>query len=163
MSGTIAALEQACTGGVQIQHSGVVHNGKLDLVQGTVLGQPGHAVALGQAGCYGLFDDALAVGDRVQLAVQTVTLYGELAAAGDKALPCNGLGAFKQLIEGAGGEAAHDDQHTFPEAGTDIGAGHAVFVGAEVYAAVFGADIVHAHVPQLIAHKAFQTEQAGDA
>ena len=160
--GTVAALKQACACGVQVQHCGVVHNGKLNLVQGTVFGQPGDTIAVGHTGCHSLLDDALAVGNGVQLAVQTVTLYGELAVPGDKGFPADGLGAFKQFIKGTSGEAAHYDQYAFTEAGTDVGACHTVFIAAEVNAAVFGADVFHAHVAQFIAYKAFQTKQAGD-
>ena len=113
--------------------------------------------------CYDcLFDDLLAVRHGVQGAVQTVALHGESPVFRDIPLPGDGLDPLEQLVEGAGGEAAHDQQHPFPEPGTDVGPGQARFIGIEIDPAVFRADIGHVHMAQLIAHQSLQPEQAGN-
>ena len=95
----------------------------------------------------------------MQGAVQTVALHGEGPVFGDIPLPGDGLDPLEQLVEGAGGEAAHDQQHPFPEPGTDVGPGQARFIGIEIDPAVFRADIGHVHMAQLIAERALQPEQ----
>ena len=75
--GTVAALVEACAGGVQKQLGLILHNGELKLIQAAGFRHPAHMIFLSQTLGRGLFHNGLTVGDGVELGAQAVPLYRE--------------------------------------------------------------------------------------
>ena len=160
---TVAALVQRCAGRVEIERGRVVHERKLDLIQGAGLGKPVHMIALLERLDDGFFDDLLAVGHRVQGRLQTVALDGEGRVCGQVLRPRQGLHALEERVERRGGEAAQLEQHALAEAAADVHARDVRVRARAAHAAVFGHDVTQAHVAQLVAERTLKPEQARHA
>ena len=122
--GPIAPLVEAQAGGVQEHLADVFHQGKANLVDCAGLRQPGETVLGAQPVHSGLFHDGLAVWHRVELAIETVALDGELAVPGDHRLQRQGLDALVEFFKGAGFKAAQQQHYPFAHAKAQIGPGH---------------------------------------
>ena len=160
--GAVAALVQAQAGGIQKHFTDVLHQREADLINGTGFRQPAQTVFGTQTIHSCLFHNGLAVGDGVQLAVQTVALDGELTILGDHILQRQRFDALVQLFKGLGLKATQQNHDTFAHPQTQIGFGHGIVSAGKKCPAVFHPDVFHLHALELIAHQSFQTEQAGN-
>ena len=157
--GTVAALVEAGTGGIQVQSDLVSHDGKLQLILGAGFGQPAYTVLFTQTAGSGFLDDGLAVGNGHQLGVQAVALDGELAILGDEIFQIGAVNALEQLFEGGSLEGCQHQQNTLAGTQADVCLGHGTLVTGEEDAAVFDPDIFNIQAAQFVAGDAFQTKK----
>ena len=111
---------------------------------------------------HGLFDDALAVGYRMQLRMDGEALHGEGLLVTDIVLPGQGLDIFKQLVKALGRKISHAQQHALAAAQHNIGTGAGALVAGEQHAAVFGLHLFKTLELQFVGHQAFHAHQAGN-
>ena len=151
------------TGGVQKQLRLILHNGKLQLVQGAGLREPADFVFLPQPFGSSLLDDGLAIRDGVELGTQTVPFHRKCAVPGNEFLQRGMKDALKQLFKGFGGETGQPQQDPFSGTQIQVGFDDIGKVPVEQDAAVFRTDVQKVHPPQLLSGDTLQSEQTGDA
>ena len=98
----------------------------------------------------------------MELAVQAVSLDGELSVSGNEILQGQGLDALIQLFKGPGREAAQQNHDAFAHTKLQIGSGHGVEAAGKKRPAVFHPDVVQLHTPELVADQTLQSEQTGN-
>ena len=111
---------------------------------------------------HGLFDDALAGGDGVELGGDGVPLHREGRVTGQIVLPRHGAGALKQLLEAASREIRQHQHHPCAAAQVDVQPGAVGQRAAAQDAAVLRLYILQAKALALVAYQLFQSQQTGD-
>ena len=158
--GAVAALVQTGTRGIEVQLGYVVHDGELNLILFADLVKPGLTVLCAQARYDCLFDDLLAVRNRVQRRVEAVTLDRKCAVRRNELLPRECFYALEQLVERFGFECADADEHTLGAPQVQVRPCKRVFVTGEQHAAVFRVNIGQpAAEAQFVRDDALQPEQ----
>ena len=123
--GAVAALMEGRAAGVDHQVRHVLEDEEFDLIfDVTVLGEPFDAVVGGKTLNYGFFDNALAIGNREQLAFDGMTLDGELVVFADPILKGQSFCAVKELGKACGREGAEKNVDALGKAQSYIGAGN---------------------------------------
>ena len=161
--GPVAPLVEALAGGVEKDLAEVLHDGEMNLVDGTGLRQPAKAVLCAQAVHRRLLHDRLAVRHRVELTVQTVALDGEGALLRHEVLEGDALDALVQLLKGAGLKGGQQDHDPLAGAEAEVGPGHVGEGAVKKNAAVLGADVCHVEAAKLRGGQALQAEETGNA
>ena len=159
--GPVATLMQPRSAGIQHQGGLILHDGKLDLIEGPRLGQGVHTVFAPQPGGHRLLDDGLAGGHRVQCGVQAVSLHRELPLAGDEPLPGQGAGALEEGVKVLGVEAAQHQQHPLSGAQVQVQPGDVPGGAGTQHPAVLRLDF-QPQAAHLIGADPFQSKQGGD-
>ena len=151
---------QTGTRGIEVQLSHIVHDGELNLILFADLVKPGLTVLRAQTRYDCLFDDLLAVRNRVQRGVQTVTLDRKCAVRRNELLPLECFYALEQLIERFGFECADTDEHALGAPQVQVRPCERVLVTGEQHATVFRVYVGQpAAKAQLVRDDALQPEQ----
>ena len=158
--GPVASLVEPRAAGIQEELALILHDGELELVEGSDLRQAFEPVVPAQPICSGLVDNGLAVGDGVELGVQAVALHGEFAVLGNVVLQGQGLDTLVEFLKAPGREAPQPQQDPFAHPQPQIGRGQGLDPAVEEDPAVLHPDVRHVQPAQFVPHQALQAEEA---
>ena len=139
----------------------ILKNKKFNLILHACLGEPLLSVSAGQAVNHGFFDNALAVGQRLQLAFDGVPFDGKCVIPPDPILPRERFGPLKERIKTLCGEATDEQQDPLGAPQTDIRARQSGFVPLKKDPPVHGFRAGKSQCIQFFPERFFQPEQAG--
>ena len=139
----------------------VLKDEEFDLILDPRFLEPGDAVLLLQALHHRLLDDALAVGEGGESALDGVALHGEGIGAADPVLPRKGLDSVEQLGKAGGGESPQVDKDPLGTAQVDVGAGDIRLGALKGHTTVHGVQAFESQAVDLLSQELFQAEHTG--
>ena len=148
-------------GCIDHQCCNILEDEKLNLIFRLGLCKPLGAVSCRKAVNDRFFHNALAVGNRIQFALNGVSLYGEGIELADPILPSNALGALKELVKGRGRKGGELDKHVLCTAQANVGARNVTQVTFKGHATVHCVKATESERVYFFAQQLFQAEQAG--
>ena len=157
----IAALVQARARGVQGQGRHIPQQAHADGVSRACLLEPVGVIRVFEPLHHRFFGDGLDGAKTAQLRLDSLAQHRELPVAGDPVFPGQGPNALEKLVEGAGLEFPHLQQHPVGAAQPQIGAGDVGQLGVELDAALCHPDGFKSQGFDLVFDDLFQTEGGG--